>query len=392
MTVILDYFTAILAQDSILAMAVTFLATVAMSIVLGRFTIAWLNRQCIQDGAPRKASDTLNEMNKKKARTPTMGGLFIMATTFLAALAALPLSGDSLKEAAPAFMCLAAMLGSAALGAFDDWAKLKRKGKDGIPARAKLAGQVSLYTLCAIGIWAFTPAEAQTLWVPILDIHLHLGWLMMPLGVFVMTGASNAVNLSDGLDGLAGGMTVMVALVFAAVGLVATTALGNAPHGQSTFYTGTLSIIVAASVLGFLYYNRHPAKVFMGDTGSLALGAGLGAIAMALRVELLLAVAGIVFVAEAMSVMMQVGYFKLSGGKRIFKCAPLHHHFQFSGWNETKVTRRFWAATAMACMVALAMAFSSSHFKAELPTSPEVQGTPKPEPAMLEDVPMAVSR
>jgi phospho-N-acetylmuramoyl-pentapeptide-transferase len=295
-----------------------------LAVIAGRLTIPWLVRKKLNDGDQRKASDYLNMLHADKKNTPTMGGAFLVPVVLVAAAlggAVLTWFGaDAVKVWSALGLAAVVLVGHAMLGLYDDYCKLTRRGTDGISGRKKLVAQTVLAAVACTG--AYSLWGGGELALPYL--RLDLGWLIIPVGVFVMVGASNAYNLTDGLDGLAGG-----------TGAIAFYALGGA----------------AARLVGFLFWNRHPAKVFMGDTGSLALGALLGFMAIIGRMEILLAVAGGVFVAEAGSVMLQVAYFKASKGKRIFRCSPLHHHFQFGGWHESKVTSRFWAA-GMACAAA----------------------------------------
>ncbi len=310
------------------------------SLVLGRYVIRWLSARGVQDGEARKASETLNELNQGKARTPTMGGLFIMLALLVGAIIALPASAIS------AWVILLAVLATAGLGAYDDWAKLNRTGRDGIRGRTKLLVQSAVALGAGAVFLSYLPVGSDSLWVPIAGWSIPLGAAFLPWAVLVTVGSSNAVNLSDVRDGLAGGMALICLLVFAAAGLI----VGNAdwaanfsvPHVPDVTSVAILALLLAGAVAGFLWFNVNPAQVFMGDTGSLAIGAALGLMAVAMRQELLLALAGAMFVAEALSVMLQVGYFKATGGKRILRCAPLHHHFQFGGWSEVRVTLRFW--------------------------------------------------
>ncbi len=323
-----------------------------VTLLSGAKFIPWLRRQRIQDGEARKASETLNQINQGKAETPTMGGIFILSSIVISALLLVPFNRVTIS-------ILLAITGSGLLGVYDDWSKLKRKGRDGISAKTKMLLQLSLFTLCTFILFGSEHVLSRGLWIPFVNIELSLGYLFLPFALVVLSGTSNAVNLSDGLDGLASGMGFMVALCFGVI--VGLGLFFEAGRGVDSWFPmvseitsiGFIAFIVAGSCLGFLVYNRHPAKVFMGDTGSLALGAALAMIALALHQELLLALAGGVFVAEALSVILQVGFFKLSGGKRLFKCSPLHHHFQFLGWQERRVTRSFWLASGLCCVLAL---------------------------------------
>lgn len=351
---------AIADPESAVIMLVMALGLCALSAVAcaaaGRLVIPWLVKRKINDGEQRKASDYLRMLHADKKNTPTMGGAFIVP----AWLAATALGGAAMTlwmdfdpwRVWPA-LGLAAMvvLGNAALGLWDDYCKLTKRGKDGLSARAKLAAQTLIALAASAGACWLVGEAGRVLVLPF--VNIEIGWWMVLLGTFVIVGAGNAYNLTDGLDGLAGG-TGSVAFYAMAGGAGLVAAFGSAP--ALSLEAALLGCAASGALLGFLYWNRHPAKVFMGDTGSLSLGALLGFIAVLARLELLLAVVGGVFVVEALSVMLQVGYFKATHGKRIFRCAPLHHHFQFGGWHETKVTKHFVAAACACAFVGLALA------------------------------------
>ena len=247
-----------------------------------------------------------------------------------------------------------------AIGFYDDWLKVTKKSSAGISSRLKFLLQCAL----AAGITAFfllTPSlakQAQQLYVPFIKGPvLELGIWTYLFYLLIIVGSSNAVNLTDGLDGLAAGCTVMAGTCFG----IFTYLAGNSKAAfylQIPFYgfSGELAVVslsLAGAALGFLWWNCHPAKVFMGDTGSLAIGGLLGVLAICCKQELLLAIVGGVFVAEALSVILQVASFKLTG-KRIFKMSPLHHHFELSGWKENTVTVRFWIVAIVLGLLGLA--------------------------------------
>mgnify|MGYP003372868953 CR=1 FL=1 len=278
-----------------------------------------------------------------KAGTPTMGGLLVIAAIVLPTLLWADLSNRYVQ------LCLLSTVWMGALGFVDDWLKVVRKQPKGMVGRVKLVGQIGfslvLYALLKSAV--ADDAMVTQLAVPLLkDTFIDLGWLYLPLVVIVVAGTSNAVNLTDGLDGLAIGLCAFTFLGFAALAYVA----GNVIFadylnivylpgaGEIAVYCGA---VVGAS-LGFLWFNAHPAQVFMGDTGSLALGGALGTVAILIKRELLLVIMGGMFVLEALSVMLQVASFRWRGGKRIFRMAPLHHHFELLGWSETQIVVRFW--------------------------------------------------
>lgn len=275
-----------------------------------------------------------------KKGTPTMGGVLII----FAALASTLLWAD--LRAYYVWVTLMVMLGMGAIGFADDYGKVIRKHNRGLSGRGKLLCQTVVAGVAAVWLWAYPPFET-TLMVPFLkDVHPDLGFLYIPFAVLVIVGASNAVNLTDGLDGLAIGP---VTIAFATYLLLAYFA-GHAKIAQylQIAYvagTGELAVFCGALVgagMGFLWYNSYPAQVFMGDVGSLSLGGALGAVAVMTKHEILLVLVGGIFVVEALSVIFQVGYFKMTHGKRIFRMAPLHHHFELQGWPEPKVIVRFW--------------------------------------------------
>lgn len=314
---------------------------------------------------------SLNELTRDKSNVPTMGGVVIITSIGLAMLLLADLNNFYVHMS---FVCLLWLGG---LGAIDDALKLtsKRRGstRDGLKMNEKLLFQVGLGLVLGYFIYEHgrsslavleTLGEApdlpayKFLSVPFYKPGIILGtFTFMVLTVLVMTGTSNAVNLTDGMDGLAAGCVAMCTLVFAILSYIVGTEdvaekllMHHIPH------TGELIVLCGAifgSCLGFLWYNCHPAKVFMGDTGSLPLGGLIGFVAVVTRQELMLLIAGGVFVMEALSVMAQIGYFKWTHGRRLFRCAPMHHHFHLGGWSESQTVVRFWLVSAMFAGVAL---------------------------------------
>lgn len=326
-----------------------------LTAVLGRLTIPWLVRKKLNDGEPRKASEYLNLLNEGKKHTPTMGGVFlvpgVMISGAVGALTLTLLGGEAVKIWGAYALAAFALTSHAALGMVDDYTKLTRRKGDGLRGRTKLIAQAAIALVCCTGgVWLMGPENAV---IRAPGIELALGWGLVPVGAFIVVGASNAYNLTDGLDGLAGGTG---AVAFHALALAAAmVALAGGNGGDLGWASSMLAVAASGGLVGFLFWNRHPARVFMGDTGSLSMGALLGVVAVLGRIELVLAIAGGVFVAEALSVMLQVAYFKATKGKRIFRCSPLHHHFQFGGWHETKVTRRFIAAGMLLAAASVAI-------------------------------------
>jgi phospho-N-acetylmuramoyl-pentapeptide-transferase len=329
-----------------LAAMVSFL----LAMLLGPRLIAWLARRFRE---PIKSdSPEICRLHQNKQATPTMGGLFIIAGLAGSTL----LLGDLGNH----YLLLALFVagGLALLGAIDDLVKLRSPAR-GISARSKLAGQVFIASIAAVVVYLeHAPlADGLLLPPPLATTGLSLGLGFIPLAIIVIVGSSNAVNLTDGLDGLAGGClllaTAAMMVVVYASGHAQWAAYLHVPRipgsGEMTVLAGGM----IGAVVGFLWFNCHPAQVFMGNTGALPLGGLLGLLAVVARQELLLALVGGVFVIEAGSVILQVGWYKLVR-RRIFLCAPLHHHFQFRGWPENKIVVRFWIAAGLCALVGLA--------------------------------------
>lgn len=301
--------------------------------------------QMIRDDGPQS--------HLQKAGTPTMGGAMILIAIAISTL----LWGDLSNRYV--WVVLLVTLSFGLVGGVDDYRKLIRKNSKGLPARWKFFWQALIAIAVAAFLYISASHSTETqLVVPFFkDILIQLGWLFPVLTFFVIVGSSNAVNLTDGLDGLAIMPTVMVA---GALGIFAY-ASGNVTYaeylaipyvpgvGEVTVFCGAL----VGAGLGFLWFNAYPAQVFMGDVGSLGLGAALGIIAVVVRQELVLLIMGGLFVAETMSVILQVASFKMTG-RRIFRMAPIHHHFELKGWPEPKVIVRFWIITVVLVLIGLA--------------------------------------
>ena len=354
----------------------------AFVLVLGPRTIRWLVRMKIGDSAEFNHAN-LNAAMRQKRNTPTMGGILICGAIFTATVLLADVSSFYVRMA---LICLTWL---AAVGAADDWLKLtnQRRGsgtRDGLHSHEKLLFQVGLAVLLGLYIHHWGQAKASfdipemyrmshslTLpflktwqrtdtggWIPSDDLITLGPWMFVILCVLVITGSSNAVNLTDGMDGLAAGVTGIVAFAFMILALIAGTynwaTYLLVPYIQNSDELAVIAGSIVGSCLGFLWFNCSPAQVFMGDTGSLALGGLLGYIAVVIRQEFLLMIIGGIFVLEAVSVIMQVGYFKATGGKRIFRTAPIHHHFHLGGWGEQQVVIRFWLVTVVLAAVAMA--------------------------------------
>jgi phospho-N-acetylmuramoyl-pentapeptide-transferase len=285
-----------------------------------------------------KAGQSIREDGPKshfsKSGTPTMGGVVIILAVVITCLLVTDLSRDMV-------IILGAFVAFGILGFLDDFVKVTLKRNLGLTALQKLGLQI----LIAVGLAIYQAKVSiygTTIAIPFINQYWDLGPFYVPFIAFVVVSMANGVNLTDGLDGLASGVTMIVALFLALV--------GNAFQFVSA---GVFASALTGACLGFLFYNRHPAKVFMGDTGSMALGGGIAAAAIIMNIELIIPIAGGVYVAEALSVVLQILYFKSTGGKRLFKMAPLHHHFELSGWKETKVVTTFWLVTLALCIIGL---------------------------------------
>jgi phospho-N-acetylmuramoyl-pentapeptide-transferase len=327
-----------------------------LSLAFGNFVIRKLI--ALKIGQPIRSADEVHrlaELHSGKAGVPTMGGVLIIGSVFI----------SSLLWARPdnrfVWLALFSMLVLGALGFADDYLKVTKKNSAGISGRKKLIGQF-VVALVVTAVFLSSPlleVQARSLYVPFFKVPVieNMAWFTLIFFALVIVGASNAVNLTDGLDGLAIGCTITVALTYALLAYAA----GNykvAEYLQVPFYpfTAELAVVCAALVgagLGFLWFNAHPARVFMGDTGALAIGGLVAVVAICCKQELLLAVVGGVFVLEAASVILQVLSFKMTG-KRIFAMSPLHHHFELTGWKENTVIVRFWILSIIFALLGLA--------------------------------------
>lgn len=322
------------------------IAALLSSLLCGSLLGNWFIRAS-QRNFRSKVRDWTPESHAKKNDTPTMGGLFILMIFFINML----LWNNLEKIEVWLFAACLALYG--AIGFLDDWRKICRE--QGISARAKFGLQAAAGALLML-IWYFYGNADARLCVPFFkDLNPYLGLVLIPWGIFIMIGTSNAVNLTDGLDGLAAGPLMFNFSAFSIISYLAGhklfAAYLNIPFTQTSELT-----ICGASLIGgllsFLWYNTYPAQIFMGDVGSLALGAALAFMALMTRQELLLLIAGGIFVAETLSVMIQVFSYKM-WKKRVFKMAPIHHHFELLGWNEAKITVRFWIISMVLSLIAL---------------------------------------
>ena len=300
-------------------------------LITGPFFIPELHKlkfgQSIREEGPKS--------HQAKSGTPTMGGIMIIIGITLGTLAAAPITTEIM-------LALFIMLGHFVLGFMDDYIKVVKKRNLGLKAKQKMLGQIIIAVVTMI-IGTQSLGIDTSVWVPVLNISVNIGIGYYFLLLFVMVGTSNAVNLTDGLDGLASGTVAIAASAYAVVCL-------KMGHPDLAIFCAA---IVAACV-AFLRFNAHPAKVFMGDTGSLALGGAMAAVGILTHTEVLLAIIGFVFVCEALSVIIQVTSFKTTG-KRVFRMSPIHHHFELGGWSEWKVVFVFWTVGLIASIIALEM-------------------------------------
>jgi phospho-N-acetylmuramoyl-pentapeptide-transferase len=320
----------------------------------------WVIRKLIslKFGQPIRTKEEVHklfELHGAKKGTPTMGGVLILGSVLVASLLwARPTSPF-------VWLVLGATVFLGGIGFYDDWLKVTRKSSDGISGRFKFVLQC---VLAAAFTWFFWRdpdlwTQARELYVPFFKdpINMTFGIFVFLFYLLVIVGTSNAVNLTDGLDGLAAGCSTTVAAAYGALAYVAATAPAakylQIPYVSHAGELTVLCMALAGACLGFLWWNCHPARVFMGDTGSLAIGGMLGAVAICTKQELLLIIVGGVFVIEALSVILQVASFKLTG-KRIIKMSPIHHHFELSGWKESTVIVRFWIMSILFALLGLA--------------------------------------
>ena len=327
------------------------ITSLLFSLIFGNTFIKFL-KSYQKHGQPIRKDGPSNHMLLKTG-TPTMGGVLILLSFVISTLLWVPLSNPYL------WPVLLIAISFGIIGGIDDWLKIKNNSSDGMKGRQKILLQILFALICITILVELSPDQIRYgVAIPFLkDTLLYLGFFYIPFSVFVIVGASNAVNLTDGLDGLAIVPVMIVATCFALIAyLCGNINFSNYLQIHYISGTGDLAIVCSSLIgagLGFLWFNAPPAKVFMGDTGSLALGGSLGAISVATRHELVLAIAGGLFVVETISVIMQVISFKLTG-KRIFLMAPLHHHFEETGWKETQVVVRFWIITMILVLIGLA--------------------------------------
>ena len=300
----------------------------AISAILGPLVIPFLRKLKVGQTEREEL-----ESHQKKNGTPTMGGLMILAAITITSL-------FYVKDYPKMIPILFMTLGFGAIGFLDDYLKVVLRRSDGLLPKQKMFLQFILTTIFAVYMWFFSDVSL-TMLIPFSGgKYLNIGVFAIPLMYFVVIGTVNGVNFTDGLDGLATSVTIMVATFFTVVAIG--TQSGIEP----------ITCAVAGALMGFLRFNVYPASVFMGDTGSLALGGFVAATAYMLQMPIFILIVGLIYLVEVLSVMIQVTYFKKTGGKRFFRMAPIHHHFELGGWSETKVVAVFSIVTAVLCMIA----------------------------------------
>jgi phospho-N-acetylmuramoyl-pentapeptide-transferase len=324
---------------------------VLTALLISLFIGAWFIRKLQEMQIGQYIREDGPQSHHCKAGTPTMGGLMIIFAALFSTLLWTDLFNPYI------WLLILVTVGFGFIGFLDDYLKVIKKHNRGLSGRAKLLAQTAIALVVAFCLY-YTPGFNTTLSLPFFK-HLQpdLGWGFIPLAVFIIVGAANAVNLTDGLDGLAIGPVTIAAATYMILCYLA----GNkiiAAYLQIPYIRGVgeLSIFLGALVgagIGFLWFNTYPAQVFMGDVGALALGGVLGTVALATKQEFLLAIVGGIFVVEALSVIIQVSFFKVSNGKRVFRMAPLHHHFELKGWPEPKVIVRFWILSVILGLISL---------------------------------------
>ena len=311
-------------------MAIPVIISFGISVLLGPIIIPFLRRLKVGQTVRTEGPQT----HLKKSGTPTMGGLLFLTSVVVTSL-------FYMKEYPKILPVLFLTLGFGLIGFLDDYIKVVLKRSMGLTVIQKMAGQLVVTAIFAYYIMNYTDVSLAMRIPFMTGRFLDLGILNIPFLFFVVIGTVNGTNFTDGLDGLASSVTIMVATFFTVVAIG--TGSGIAP----------ITCAVVGALLGFLLFNVYPASVFMGDTGSLALGGFVAGTAYMLQMPIFIVIVGFIYLLEVVSVMMQISYFKISGGKRIFKMAPIHHHFELCGWSETRVVAVFSIVTAILCLIGL---------------------------------------
>jgi phospho-N-acetylmuramoyl-pentapeptide-transferase len=332
-----------------------------ISLVLGnRVILKLISMKVGQPVRTAEEVDRLFELHGSKAGTPTMGGVLIIVSLFAAALCCCRLDNPLL------WLVLYVTLGLGALGFVDDFLKVAKKNSKGVSARGKLVVQWTIGLTAGLVLYQLPGHEEffRRLQVPFFkNISWDMGWFTVPFFAVVIVGCSNAVNFTDGLDGLASGCMVSAGLAYAIFCYVTGHRVAadylNIMHDQDVGELAPVALGLVGAAGGFLWFNCHPARVFMGDTGSMAIGGCIAALAICCKQEVVLVIVGGIFVAEAVSVILQVGWFKMSRKlygqpRRLFRMTPIHHHFELKGWKETQVIARFWILSFICALLGLA--------------------------------------
>ena len=324
--------------------------SLVISLILGPYIISYLqNKQFYQSIRADGPKSHLDDKNT----TPTMGGIIIISSVVISTILWSDLSNNYI------LILLFGILGFGAIGFYDDYKKLIKKNSDGIKGRFKLLLQIIFASIITLFLYFFMDTGSIESVFPFLkENSFYLGILFIPWSIFILVGSSNAVNLTDGLDGLA----ILPCILIASAFVIFSYVHGNInissylliPYIEGAGETAIFAASLVGAGLGFLWFNSYPAEIFMGDCGSLSLGSSLGLLAIILKQELAFAIMSGIFVAEALSVIIQVASFKLRKGKRIFKMAPLHHHYELAGLSEPKIIMRFWIITFILVLIALA--------------------------------------
>jgi phospho-N-acetylmuramoyl-pentapeptide-transferase len=313
-------------------MIIVMVASFFITLILGPICIPILRRlkvgQSIRDEGPKS--------HMSKSGTPTMGGIMMVLAVLITTLTA-GLSGEQMKDL---YVMLFATISFGLIGFIDDFIKVVLKRNLGLRAYQKLIGQVLIALILAI-YFLKTSSYKANIYIPFIHTSIDFGMLYIPFIVVFVVGTTNSVNLTDGLDGLASGVTLIISAFFSLVAV-------KMGMPSVAIFCGALT----GACLGFLRFNAHPAKVFMGDTGSMALGGAIAAVSILTNLTMIIPIVGGIYFMEALSVIIQVASFKLTG-KRVFKMSPLHHHFELCGWKETKVVIVFWLVTFILCMIGL---------------------------------------
>jgi phospho-N-acetylmuramoyl-pentapeptide-transferase len=323
------------------------LTALLLSLVLGPWLIGKLRE--LKTGEAIRAD--VPQRHLQKAGTPTMGGILIICAIVVSVLFWQDWNNFY------TWILLGATIGFGAIGFVDDYLKVFKKKRTGLRAGFKFSSQIVISVVIVSFLFFFRHEHTTLLYVPFLKIPvIDLSYLYIPFSVLVLVGFSNAINLTDGLDGLATGLVIMVGITFAVLSYLAGRADYAAylqiPFIEQSWEISVYSLALVGAAVGFLWFNAHPAEIMMGDTGSLSLGGVVGVIALIIKKEILLFIVGGVFVIEVISVIIQVISFKLTG-KRVFKMAPLHHHFELLGWSESKVVIRFWILGGLFAILSL---------------------------------------